>query len=91
MIPLVLALFLNITGMACLALSMERHHRRVWGTLSLSPYLTRIRYKGWALLACGYFPCMTGWGPGIGAVIWMGLLTPAIITVATFLATPKTE
>ena len=87
MTHLVLAMFLNFTGMACLAVGMERHYRRVWGGVPPRGALTCYRRRGWALLISALLPCLSGWGPSIGIVVWTGLLTVSLPAVAIPLAT----
>ncbi len=86
MMLLALAIFLNTSGMAALALGMERHHRAVFGVAPTPAGRRLWRTPGWLLLATGLLPCLAGWGVAIGIVLWTGLLTFALLAVAVALA-----
>ena len=83
---LALAILLNTSGMAALALGMERHHRAVFGVVPSLVIRRSWRIPGWLLLAAGLLPCLAGWGVSIGMVLWVGLLTFALLVVAVVLA-----
>ncbi len=83
---LALAILLNTSGMAALALGMARHHRAVLGIEPDASKRKFWRIPGWLLLAAGLIPCLAGWGVSIGIVVWTGLLTFALLAVAFALA-----
>jgi len=89
MTSFVLTLYLNVIGMACLAVGMERHYRAVWGIPPSPEALSRCRRRGWMLLAAALLPSITTWGAGIGVVVWIGALTIALLAVALPLAMLK--
>jgi len=71
---LIAALFALI-GFACLALGMERHQ----GALLKRRLPPRERRGaamiGWAMLALSYAAAAIAWGPAVGSVLWVGLLS----------------
>lgn len=80
----VAAFALCYAGFALLSLSQARHHRHVyrggdhgrrrWG-----------RRAGGALLGSGALASTAAWGPGTGAVAFLGLATFAAVAVALLL------
>ena len=81
-----LATMLNTGGMSCLALGMEQHYRTIYDASPGPNELPYWRRKGWVLLSLGLAVCLAGRGFAIGAVLWTGLLSVALISVAIFLA-----
>lgn len=76
----VCALLSVVPGMACVALGMARH------SAARRAERTGRSATGCALLAFALLPCMHGWGPTIGFVLWVGLLAAGVMTVALALA-----
>ena len=81
------ALVLSVTAMAALSLAMDRHYAHVFGQPE-PPRLHRIalRTVGWFMLAASLWPCVEGWGLGVGLVAWCAWLAVASQAVALALS-----
>ena len=89
MIPFILSLFIGFLGLSALALGMARHYPQFWGQAAPPQRLRRNRILGWALLASSYLPCLTEWNAAIGLIVWVGILSLALIAVACMLASTQ--
>lgn len=80
------ALTLSFSGMAGLALAMDRHHEQVTGRSEVPR--TRRRVLLWAgslLLALSLAACIGAWGATVGLTAWCGLLTAGGLLVGVLL------
>ena len=77
-----LALALAYAGMTGLCLAMDRHYKQATGHHEAPPQqrLT-LRLMGSAGLAASLHVCLTGWGQGVGWVVWLGFLTAGALLV----------
>lgn len=68
---------LAYTGMACLALAMERQHRQLRPGASQSgiPRRTMWRAAGSMSLALSLWISVLSWGSGPGTVAWFGMFS----------------
>ena len=80
----VAAFALCYAGLALLSLSQARHHRRAYGADHRPPRRWGRR-AGWTLLCSGALASAAAWGPGTGAVAFLGLATFAAVAVALLL------
>ncbi|WP_313440174.1 DUF3325 domain-containing protein [Novosphingobium sp.] len=74
-----------VSGFACLALSMARHYRDLFGKALSRPVERAFRLSGWSLIAVSFAIATASQGPAIGPVLWLGLLTPAAQVVVFML------
>ena len=86
MMPLLVTGLLTLAAMGCLALGMERHFHAWLGRAATPRQRKDLRLAGWLLLAGAIALSIRHWGASIGAVIWLGVLTFAILGVALILA-----
>ena len=80
----VAAFALCYAGFVLLSLGQARHHRRVYG----GDHYGRQRWGRWVgstLLGSGALVSAAAWGPGTGAVAFLGLATFAAVAVALLL------
>lgn len=89
MIPFLLTLFTSFIGMASLAIGMDRHYRQFWGAPAPAMRLKHYRLRGWVLMAAAYLPCALEWNAAIGLIVWIGVLTLALMAVAWMLASTR--
>jgi hypothetical protein len=78
---LLFSVSLSVTGLACLALAMERHHQRLFGKAAATWPRRGWRALGCCLLVGAFLICIRSSGWSIGLVEWVGLLTVAAICV----------
>jgi Protein of unknown function (DUF3325) len=81
-----LALALSYAGFVALALSMDRHHRQVWGRVPSGRMRLALRLAGAAGLASALAACVAHAGGSVGPVLWFGLLSAAGLVVVLLLA-----
>jgi hypothetical protein len=74
---LVTSFCLSHASMAALSLSMARHHQQLNGHRPSTRRARLLRVSGWLLLALALTPATLSYGPGIGAVAWLGSLSAA--------------
>lgn len=81
-----LSLAFCFSGFAALCLSMDRHHKQVFG--EPAPRLDRwmFRLGGWATLAISCVPTVLELGPSIGISLWVTLLSVAGLMVVLLLS-----
>lgn len=72
-----LAFLSAVSGFACLALSMARHCRDLFGKVPSRSIQRVFRIVGWVLMIISIGLTVSSEGPAIGPVLWFGLLTPA--------------
>jgi hypothetical protein len=70
-----LAALFALTGMLCLALGMERHQGGLLKHRLSRQGRRRAQILAWAALASAYVVAAVGYGPAMGAVLWVGLLS----------------
>ena len=70
-----------IAGMSCLALAMARHYERLYREPMPDSAARMLRMCGVACLLAIAWPCTTGWGPSIAAVVWTGSTCIAALLV----------
>ena len=80
-----LSFALVFAGFAALSLSMERHHRQVWGRLPKRRAALAYRLAGLGLITAGLAPAVAVWGGSVGVVAWLGELTVGALAVALLL------
>lgn len=81
-----LGLALAYAGMSCLSFAMDRHHEQLTrGREVPARRRTGLRAIGMALLAAAIVPCVMAWGPTVGTVAWLGLLSAGALPVALLL------
>ena len=81
-----MALLLNLTGFAALSLAMDRHQEQVLGrTLTRLPN-HGLQAAGTAFLLSALAACMVGQTRSVAAIVWLGLLTFAALSVAALLS-----
>ncbi len=82
----VLAFATAFLGFAALALGMHRHYRQVFhGALRNGPQIL-LRGLGTVLLTASFAASVTHAGWAIGAVLWLGCLTAAALSIAMALS-----
>ena len=86
MMPLLVTGLLTLAAMGCLALGMERYFHAWLGRAATPRQRKDLRLAGWLLLAGALALSIRHWGASIGPVIWLGVLTFAILGVALILA-----
>lgn len=80
------ALMLSFSGMAGLALAMDRHHEQVTGRGEvLSAQRLVLRGLGCFLLALALIACTGAWGATVGLTAWCGCLTAGGLLVGALL------
>ena len=80
------ALTLSFSGMAGLALAMDRHHEQVTGRAEVPRTQRRVlRWVGSLLLALSLAACIGAWGATVGVTAWCGLLTAGGLLVGVLL------
>lgn len=73
---------LNTLGMACLALSQERHRDTLGLDHHRPPTLATWRLQGIVLLALAWVLCLWQDGPAFGSLLWLMLLSAGALAVA---------
>ncbi len=73
----VLAWLLAVAGFTALALSMDRHHRDVFGLFPSRWRCRGLRLAGWTALTAGMACCISGWGIAYGVIAGVGVLAAA--------------
>lgn len=80
------ALMLSFSGMAGLALAMDRHHEQVTGSAEVPRTPRRVlRWAGSLLLALSLAACIGAWGATVGLTAWCGCLTAGGLLVGVLL------
>ncbi|MGC4250022.1 MAG: DUF3325 domain-containing protein [Sphingobium sp.] len=85
MIALLSSLCLAYSGFTALCLSMQRHHRDLFGRASSRRIALLLKLAGWPLLVISVVPALSH-GATIGVVIWFGLLSIAALLVVWIFA-----
>ena len=81
---------LALAGFATLALSMQKHHRDLFGKLPSRRRALVLHCMGWALLGLSFAACILHSGWSTGPVLWFGVLTiAALITALTLTYRPQ--
>lgn len=70
----VLAWLLAIAGFLGLALSMDRHHRDVFGVLPTPSRRRGLRAAGWITVLASATCSIVGWGLAYGVISGLGVL-----------------
>lgn len=82
---IIIAFLLAFAGFAAMALSMQRHHRDIFGSVPPERSRKALRTTGVATIAASLSLATAAEGLGIGLVLWAGLLTLATIAVCLLL------
>ncbi|WP_313455543.1 DUF3325 domain-containing protein [Stenotrophomonas sp.] len=73
----VVAWLLAVAGFTALALSMDRHHRDVFGALPTPKRRRGLRAVGWAAVLASVTCCIVGWGVAYGVIAGLGVMAAA--------------
>lgn len=87
-----LSWLLALAGFTLLALAMEEHHAWLLGREIDRARQRFWRGKGFTLLALSWVVATVGHGPGVGTVLWCGLLTLAaapLLLARTYVKPPQ--
>ncbi|MCG8559813.1 MAG: DUF3325 domain-containing protein [Hyphomicrobiales bacterium] len=76
------ALLLATAGFGMLALSMQKHHRDLFGAPPSQWHALALHSIGWVLLGLSFAACILDSGWAIGPVLWLGILTVAALVSA---------
>lgn len=79
------AFCLSYAGLTALCLAMNRHQLQVWRRAAAPGAARMLRVAGWVLVGGALFPCVWGWGAGIGVVAWFGFLSAAALALVFLL------
>lgn len=74
-------LLVSLAGLACLALSMERHQKELVRRTIPRQRRLLLRCLGLGLVALALLPAIKGLGPNLGPVAWSGHVILAAATV----------
>lgn len=83
---------LALAGFALLALAMEEHHAWALGRELERPRQRLYRWRGFGLLALSWVVATMDHGPGVGTVVWCGVLTLAaapLLLARTYVKPPR--
>lgn len=69
-----------------MCLSMQRHHRDLFGKIPSKPIAWGLRVLGYALLISSLWLCVNAFGASVGVVVWMGMLSAAGLLLVGLLA-----
>ncbi|GBU18684.1 MULTISPECIES: DUF3325 domain-containing protein [Methylobacterium] len=88
MTPLVVALNLSLCfcGLALMALSLDRHHRDVFGARVPAGRALPLRLGGWIAILGSLAAAMLVEGANFGPIQWIGALTGAGLAVVLILS-----
>ncbi len=75
------ACLLSFVAFICLALSVPRHCRHIFGRDLEGPVMPTLRIAGWVLLGASLAASIAEWGAFVGIVGWIGILTVSAIAV----------
>ena len=81
-----MALLLSLAGFAALSLAMDRHQAQVLGRTLTHASNHGLQVAGTALLLSALAACMVGQTRSVAAIVWLGLLTFAALSVAALLS-----
>ena len=77
------AAFLFATaGFGALALSMQKHHRALFGAQPSQWRVLAFRSIGWLLLGLSFTACILDARWVMGTLLWLGLITVAALATA---------
>lgn len=83
---LCLNLSLSFTGLALLALSLDRHHRDAFGTCVPPARARSLRLAGWLAIGLSLAAAVFAEGANFGPVQWVGSLTGAALAAVALLS-----
>ncbi|MDR2452840.1 MAG: DUF3325 domain-containing protein [Candidatus Accumulibacter sp.] len=81
----IVASLLAFAGLVLLALSMPRHHARVFGAGS-PPSAPWVKVAGWLLLTLSFAPCLVIAAFSLAILRWFGVLTFAALAVVLLMS-----
>ncbi|QAR33460.1 DUF3325 domain-containing protein [Geovibrio thiophilus] len=68
----IISMILSFSGLAALALSLDRHWQQFRAGIPAAKDKIILRTAGWLLLAVSLVPCAAHWGTAIGLSAWFG-------------------
>jgi len=80
------SLLLSFAAFAALAMTMDKHHRDLFGAPPGKGRRQLFTMAGWLLLAASALPLIQLQGAVIGMLFWLGLLTASALGVAMVLS-----
>ena len=80
------AFLLATTGFGALALSMQKHHRALFGAPPSQWRVLAFHSIGWLLLGLSFAACILDARWVIGPVLWFGLIIVAALATALILS-----
>lgn len=83
---LVLSLAMAYAGFAALCLSMQRHQRAALAKTLPPRWNHVLRFFGYGLLLLAYLPCSMQTAPSVGVLLWIGMMSAAVILLVAILA-----
>jgi hypothetical protein len=79
------AFILSLLGFGCLALSVPRHCRHVFGRELQKSIVRVLRAAGSLLLAASFVTSFERWGALFGTVTWFCMLSVSAVTITALL------
>ncbi|MDP4023806.1 DUF3325 domain-containing protein [Methylobacterium sp. NEAU 140] len=83
---LAVSLALAFSGLAALALSLDRHHRAALQTPAVRGRAKALRAAGWCGIGLSFAAAIACGGWAFGPVQWLGALTAAALAVVALLS-----